>query len=397
MTVERNEGGDASRTQELLARIAEATSLREGPEGVAATLRAVFRSGPLPLRDLARVVRLPLPVAGAVRRELETAGLLERGGGVRLSAEGTRFCEIELALAARHDPVCHACAGGGIVIPNALRPALRLMEEHVAAGPPVDVTLDQAPCKPETAIRRALAMFEAGAVEGRHIALLGDDDSMSVAIPLVARALGGAPKRIALFEIDPARCLHLEEAARLLQSPVEVVLHDLRDPLPGGVTGRFDTFETDPPYTLDGMALFVGRGLEAMRREAGLPGFLSYGDLSPGDQLALLRRLGDLGLAATRIRPSFNRYAGASILGSVGQLIDLRTTAESGPRAAVRFDRPIYTGEVRPRLRCYRCITCSAATIVGIGEGFPTIESLKGAGCPGCGGTGFRREGLVKR
>ncbi|WP_210318244.1 bis-aminopropyl spermidine synthase family protein [Aureimonas endophytica] len=383
----------------LTARIAEATALREGPEGVAQVLRIVFRDGPLPLRDLARQARLPLPVAGAVRRELENAALFERGGGVRLTEAGRAFCAETLGLEGSAQPRPVAPVAAGPDLPEALHAVLGAMEEQVTAGPPVDVTLDQAPCTPETALRRALAMHEAGAVEGRHIAIMGDDDSMSVAIPLVARALGiGGPRRITVFELDPSRCRQLREAAERIGAPVEIVPQDLRDPLPAGFHGGFDVLETDPPYTLPGMALFLRRGLEALRRETGLPVFLSYGDLAPGDQLACLRELAALGLAASRIRPSFNRYAGASILGSTGQLLELRTTDEVPDAVeAERFAAPIYTGEVRPKLRRYRCQNCGTAVVVGHGESFATIERLKAAGCPACGETRFRREGLVRR
>ncbi|KKN82945.1 hypothetical protein LCGC14_0304850, partial [marine sediment metagenome] len=57
---------------DILADVAKATSLREGREGVATILRIVANDGPLALRDLARLVRMPLPVVSAIRRELET-------------------------------------------------------------------------------------------------------------------------------------------------------------------------------------------------------------------------------------------------------------------------------------------------------------------------------------
>ena len=152
-------------------------------------------------------------------------------------------------------------------------------------------------------------------------------------------------------------------------------------------------FETDPPYTVDGMSLFVSRALEALRTEPGLPGFLSYGDLAPDDLLDLQMRLTEMGLVATRIRPSFNSYQGASILGSVGQLIDLKTTRRTRALTdrEASFAAPIYTGEVRPRERRYQCKACSTITAVGMSEVFATVEALKAAGCPACGQTVFKR------
>ncbi|MEQ8966810.1 MAG: bis-aminopropyl spermidine synthase family protein [Azospirillaceae bacterium] len=385
---------------DLLARIAEATSLREGREGVAAVLRAVAGHGPMPLRDVARAVRMPLPVVSAVRRELERAGLLARGQGLDLTAEGRRFAAeilgLEAAAPARQartprsagPPATDAADG----LDPRIAPLLEAMRDHLAAEPAVDVTLDQAPCTPETALRRALAMHEAGAVAGRRILILGDDDSVSIAVGLLAAAEGVRPRRLAVLEVDPDRVAHLEATRRRHGLDIELVRHDLRDPLPEGFAGAFDVVETDPPYTLAGMTLFVSRGIRGLEPGPGLPVFLSYADLAPDDQLELQDRLMAMGLAALRVAPSFNRYGGASILGSTGQFMTLLTTRSTRPAVAdVPFADPIHTGEVRPRRRRYRCRNCGAVTAVGAGEDMATIEALKQAGCPSCGGRAFAR------
>src|ERR1700722_19121356 len=102
----------------LLETVARATRLREGPAGVAAVLRAVYRAGSLRLQDAAREARLPLPVAAASRRELEKAGLLERKHGLALTEAGRGFVEDTLGLGVTHDMTCPACGGRGLVIPG---------------------------------------------------------------------------------------------------------------------------------------------------------------------------------------------------------------------------------------------------------------------------------------
>src|SRR5689334_1758920 len=102
----------------ILDTVARATRLREGPAGVAAVLRAVYRAGSLRLQDAAREARLPLPVTTAIRRELEKAGLLERKHGLSLTANGRGFVEDALGLGVTHDMSCPACGGRGIVIPG---------------------------------------------------------------------------------------------------------------------------------------------------------------------------------------------------------------------------------------------------------------------------------------
>ncbi|WP_206453500.1 bis-aminopropyl spermidine synthase family protein [Aurantimonas marina] len=384
---------------DLLADVAKATELREGREGVATVLRIVANDGPLALRDLARLARMPLPVVSAIRRELETLRLLERGQGVALSDTGRTFARDSLGLAAQPAsavPVRTPRArfdDAGDTLDPVLAPLLPAMQAHLADGPKVDVTLDQAPCTAETALRRAFAMHRAGALAGRRILLLGDDDSLSIAIGLVAGVLTAPPRRLTVLEIDPERLAHLTRGAARIDFAFERIAHDMRDPIPEALRGGFDVVATDPPYTLPGMALFVARGIEALAAGPGLPVFLSYADLSPDDRLDLQARLTELGLAVLRMRPSFNRYGGASILGSVGQLIELETTSRTAsPIAGQRFDGAIYTGEIRPRLRRYRCKACATLVPVGADQAVTTIEALKEAGCPQCGAHIFERQ-----
>lgn len=376
----------------LLGAIAEATRLREGSEGVRAFIRVAYRDGPLPLRDLAERIRIPLPVVSAVRRELEGRGLLVRDQGIRLSPSGIELAENALGLGARLEATCSACGGRGITLDALGSDLLRDMREQVARGPTVDVTLDQAPCTAETALLRALAMYRAGAIEGRRILIGGDDDSVSVAIALLERALGIHSSAITVLEVDPKRLQHLADARERWSLPIELVAHDLRDPLPQRLIGAFDTYETDPPYTLDGLTLFISRGIEGLGEGTGKPVFLSYADLGADDRLALHRRLAAMGLAVLAVQPAFNRYEGASILGSVGQFMQLTTTAETCSLAPDdRHVQPIYTGEIRPRSRLYRCRSCGLEISVGTGASVQTIERLKETGCPSCGGTVFKR------
>src|SRR5205807_1115595 len=147
-----------------------------------------------------------------------------------------------------------------------LRGATEQLSGLIAQAPSVDVTLDQCPCEPETAILRALLMLETGALEGRRVLILGDDDSLSLAIGLVARALGKGDltRGVTVIESDPRRVAFLREAAAREAIVIDVVEHDLRAPLPGELARAFDTAATDPPYTLAGATLFLGRAAAAL-------------------------------------------------------------------------------------------------------------------------------------
>ena len=379
--------------QDILEHVALATSLREGPEGVARVLRAVHTAERIHLKDLARQVKLPVPVLAAVRRELEKIELMERGGGILLSAAGRRFVEEELGLSTRHDPTCSTCAGRRVVVGEVFRQTVETLGHYLTTMPTVDVTLDQAFPTAETSVRRALYLYQSGALEGRRVILLGDDDLLSLSTSLLARALGveRLARRLTVLELDPRILEVLETAAACEGFELEIRPHDLRDPLPEDLVGEFDVFETDPPYTRSGAKLFVSRGVEALDPGLGRQGFLSLGARDPDEHLAIHRDLLDMGLVLTDLIPSFNEYQGASMLGGTSQILRLETTLETAPAlGGERYEEPIYTGESSPTRRLYRCLGCGEKVSVGKGEGVETVEALKAAGCGGCGAGKFR-------
>jgi predicted methyltransferase len=378
----------------ILDLIAQATRLREGSAGVQALLRAVYRAGSLRLQDAAREARLPLPVASAVRRELEKAGLLERKQGLSLTGDGREFVERDLGMRTTQlDITCATCAGHGIVIPASLQAEVERLAEIITSAPSVDVTLDQAPCFPDTAMRRALLMLQSGALEGKRVLLLGDDDSVSIAIGLLGRALrhGDLTRGVTVVDADERRIAFLRDAAAREQLALEVVHHDLRRPLPAGLRRSFDTIETDPPYTLEGARLFLACGCEALTSGADGQCFFSFTHWPASQMLELQKVFTELGLAVRAVWPNFNRYAGASMLGNLGQLIELVHVAGAATELP-DFSGPLYTAEVNPRLRVYACTDCGREIVLGE-DGIPaTIEEAKVAGCRACGGHVFRRQ-----
>ena len=254
----------------------------------------------------------------------------------------------------------------------------------------MDVRLDQAPCTPETSILRALLMLQTGALEGKRVLLLGDDDSVSIAIWLLVRALGrdALARDVVVIDADERRLSFLKDAADREGIALTSIHHDLRQPLPTSLRRAFDTVATDPPYTLEGARLFLGRATEALLADGVC--FFSFAQWAPRETLALQEVFVSYGLAVRAVRPDFNRYVGASILGGVGQLIELVQTAER-MRDLPAWDGPLYTAQVNPRLRVYVCAECGREIMLGQNGAPETIETLKAAGCAACGGHTFRR------
>ncbi len=325
----------------VLADVAADARLAEGPEGVRRVLRAVYRAGTLPVRDLSREAGLPVPVVAAVRGELERRGWVERRGGVVLSSAGRRAVEKELGLGCRRRfprPVFPALDDG-------MRSLHARMEAFGEQRPAVDVRLDQSHATAETALRRAVYLYENDGLEGRDILVLGDDDLTCLAIGLLADHLGISVGCMVVLECDSRLVTYLNATSRETGQALEAVEHDLRSDLPSDITGRFDLFFTDPPYTLAGLSLFVSRGAAGLRPEVGKQGYICFGNRRPEEAAAAVGTITETGLAPVEIVPDFNRYVGAQMLAGVSHMIRTVATARLRPPIQGFYEGALYTAD----------------------------------------------------
>jgi predicted methyltransferase len=205
-------------------------------------------------------------------------------------------------------------------------------------------------CTVETKVRRALALYEAGLLDGGRVLLLGDDDLTSLAIRVVAERLGAQLGGLTVVDVDPAVVRFVRTRLRAARFPVECVVHDLRDPLPGRLRGAADAVFLDPPYTRVGARLFLSRAAEATGAVAGRSVFLAFGASRTETTFAVQRDLADVGLVIRRLVRDFNLYVGAGVLGGASDLYELATTAETRPGPGQQYDGPLYTADIRQGL-----------------------------------------------
>jgi N4-bis(aminopropyl)spermidine synthase len=387
--------------ERLASEVAEASRLKEGPAGVDAVLRLIFQSGQTGVKPLARKAHLPVPVLSAVLGELAKRNLVLRQDGISLTPTGQDYVKDHLGIHSAPDWLCKSCNGKTVILPARLKPAVERLASWASQAPGVDTALDQAPSTPESAVRRAIYMIQQGAVEGRKVLILGDDDSLSLAIGLVGLALSpgrGFAARLTVIESDPRWTSYLRDAAQKESLSIELIEADLRDPLPPDLQASFDTFETDPPYTLSGMSLFTSRGIEALSLANGGQGFLSLGSAPPEDMLAYQGALTSMGLTVAGLLPNFNVYQGASLLGGTSHLYHLVAAESAFPLITGPYhEEEIYTGRQNPVLRVYRCLGCGRTYKIGQGQEYPTIEKLKASGCPACGTESFELAARILR
>ncbi len=179
--------------------------------------------------------------------------------------------------------------------------------------------------------------------------------------------------------------------------PVELIEHDLRQPLPAGLLGAFDVACTDPPYTIAGAELFLSRAVSALAGGTGRHVFFSFGARRPEETLHIQRLIADLGLTVRSLVPGFNSYTGAGVLAGTSNLYHLRTTAQARPAITGEHAGPLYTADTRAAAtRPYRCAGCGSVHQVGPGARWSTVAQLKAAGCPRCQGSVLRPMALGK-
>ena len=375
--------------QEILAAVAEATRLREGPEGVRSILRVIGDRREMTTRQVATAVRLPLPVVAAVRGELTALGVLERQPhGVRLTEQGRN-------LAAKL--FGSEVSSNGTYEPQAAEEMAAFAErlrEIAERRPDADVTLDQAKATPLTLARRVSYFDRNDALAGRRILCLGDDDFVAAAIAewtvrQNARGRAARPERVLVVDCDR----RIVEQIAALGKPVEARLYDARDPWPEAWRGRFDVVITDPPYTIHGAELFLSRAIDAVGAKPGTRCFFSFGHLDPSALRTVQAALAEMGWVVREWLPGFNEYEGSGVLAGISLMAHLILADAPEPVIVGRYDGPLYTADVRPVVRIYRCQGCHAQWEVGPGTRWQTIAHLKRQTCPLCGANRFLRTG----
>jgi N4-bis(aminopropyl)spermidine synthase len=380
----------------VIADVASAVRLAEGGSGVSDVLRVIARNEPVAVRDVSRMAELPVPIVAAVCNELRRRGVVDSARPVRLTPAGREL------LAGAHPDIsaaCPCCGGTGLAVPGGLTELAGRLDRAAAGAPRAKLELDQTHCSVTTKIRRVLRMHDAGALAGRRILLLGDDDLISVAIAAFAGELGIAAGigRLTVVDSDPDVLAWAGKQIAGTGVSAELVEHDLRRPLPAGLTAGFDVACTDPPYTIAGAELFLSRAVAGLGPEPGSHVFFSFGARRPEETLRTQELIAAMGLAVRGLWPGFNEYLGAGILAGTSHLYHLRSTAATRPLVDGDFSGALYTADGRTAARPYRCAGCRAVHPVGPGGRWPRIAALKEAGCPLCGGTVFRPMPLQRR
>lgn len=208
---------------------------------------------------------------------------------------------------------------------------------------------DQFFASAKTSVSKALVVQAKGLLEDKaKIALLGDDDVVSLVLALLNPAL-----EITVFEIDQDIISTITKGAELLGiKNIQTVIYDARNSLDKHFNNKFDVVLTDPPYTKSGFGLFLKRAVELVgynqRLQKGKYIFIHYGASfkSPEKYLKVQEVINRFGLWQEDVLYNFARYTGAESVGNASTLYILQTTPHTNAQA-VLSPSTIYTFEAQ--------------------------------------------------
>jgi len=212
--------------------------------------------------------------------------------------------------------------------------------------------LDQFYALPETSVKKAQVMVARGEVAGKNIALIGDDDFVSLALIL----LDGGFRSLTVFDTDNDLLSFIKtKTADMGIDNVQTVHYDCREELKEEFYGRFEVVLTDPPYTRYGAELFLERALEMIGGGASPDRkiFFFYGNSSktPEKFLKIQEIVNRANLVIEDKIKNFAHYSGAESIGSASSLFILRTIPSTTVYKGIRTSRKIYTYEAEKEER----------------------------------------------
>ncbi|TMK48527.1 MAG: putative methyltransferase, partial [Actinobacteria bacterium] len=147
---------------------------------------------------------------------------------------------------------------------------------------------------------------------------------------------------VSVVDIDERLLAFLDAVSDRLGLGLRLYAADLRLGLPRSLREDADLVFTDPPYSLDGVDLFVRRGVEALADRPGASVLFCYGTADRGAErmLDVQRLLVRLHLVLEALLPGFNRYHGAHAIGAASALWVVRPSKRTRASVAAAGAKP---------------------------------------------------------
>ena len=201
---------------------------------------------------------------------------------------------------------------------------------------------DQFAATSETITKRALYMSKNFDLSGKRVLFLGDDDYTSVAVSILNEA-----EQVSVFEIDDLVINSIKTHAAGFNLPIKIIKGDVKDNFPTDLKSQFDVVFTDPPYTEEGIKIFLSRAIQALDfHNKASRIYFCYGnsELSREKFLKIQKVVTDSGLMIRYSLDRFNVYKGAESIGSSSNLYVCDVTPSTEPLVKGQYKgKSIYT------------------------------------------------------
>lgn len=200
---------------------------------------------------------------------------------------------------------------------------------------------DQFTATMETTARRASLLNFFGDIRNKKLLFLGDDDFTSIA----TASLGGVEK-IVVADIDERILKEIGDVSKDQNFRIEIVKYDARREFPSKLADKFDVVFIDPPYTTEGMRLFVSRAVEALdSKNKAARIYACYGNSDRAKErfLPIYGVFTESGLMIRWVFDKFNRYQEAESIGNSSTLFVTEITPKTKPAIKGNYDKQIYT------------------------------------------------------
>ncbi|KKR10777.1 MAG: hypothetical protein UT38_C0007G0032 [Microgenomates group bacterium GW2011_GWA2_39_19] len=193
----------------------------------------------------------------------------------------------------------------------------------------------------ETTAKRVALMNFFEDIRDKRLLFLGDDDLMLAAVNVV-----GEPILVQALDIDKRQLETIKAVGKDFGKTIFADLYDARNDLPARYKGRFDVVFTDPPYTTEGVRLFLSRAIDALdKQNEAARIYFCFGNSDRAKErfLPIYQAIVDSGLMLRWVFDKFNRYEGAESIGSTSTLFVCDITPKTKPLVKGGTRDDIYT------------------------------------------------------
>ena len=263
---------------------------------------------------------------------------------------------------------------------DAHSPVVAKLARLIEKAPASRKSLDHVSATAETAVRRALWLECTFDLDNARVLCIGDHDLTSVAI-----AETNPRAAVTVADIDDDILGYIDSMG---YASIRCLWSDFRYGLAPPAEGWADLVFTDPPYTPEGVRLFLGRGVQGLRKTELARLVMAYGfsEMHPVLGLKAQRAAASLHLTFDTILPGFNSYHGAQAVGSRSSIYVLRPTSRTWRAASTKGESTtnIYTRGSQSIEREREDITPEVETAVTRAAAASSERSVKmvGAGWP---------------